>query len=111
MGILASEIRRLLNQREAARNVRDWNTADSIKSSLRGLGVTVNDAEKRWSTTDGREGVIGAEEASTEVVSEVEINNMLAKREDARNARDWVVADEIKNFLRQNGVQVWDKEK
>jgi len=114
--LTALEISKLLSSRETCRGMRDWATADAIKQQLRGAGVHVDDVEKRWSF-GGASGPIFDEEAVASgqaehpPVSDDEINGMLAKREDARRRRDWEVADGIKVFLRQNGIQVWDADK
>ena len=57
------------------------------------------------------EEAVASGQAEHPPVSDDEINGMLAKREDARRRRDWEVADGIKVFLRQNGIQVWDADK
>lgn len=48
---LPAELHRLVNEREAARNSRDWDRADALRGELEAAGVVVTDtpAGPRWS--------------------------------------------------------------
>jgi len=47
---LTDEIEKLVKQREQARKANDWQTADEIRSKLKGMGIVLEDTDKgiRW---------------------------------------------------------------
>ena len=53
------DISRMIDEREEARRVRDYQRADLLRDEFRARGVQVDDRAKSWSTSDGRRGVIG----------------------------------------------------
>lgn len=53
------EIEQLLATREKLRQLKDLNSADELRASLRSsLGLDMYDKDKRWTCSDGREGMI-----------------------------------------------------
>uniref|UniRef100_A0A7S0PYQ2 Cysteinyl-tRNA ligase anticodon binding domain-containing protein n=1 Tax=Coccolithus braarudii TaxID=221442 RepID=A0A7S0PYQ2_9EUKA len=112
------EIRALLAQRAEARASKDWQTADNIKEDLRNRGVQVHEERGAWGgtfrTRDGRCGSFSTDSAGALTMdvslgTEVIISE-LERRHTARKDRDWNTADNIKNYLKANGVLVLDKE-
>ena len=57
-GISDTEIDVLVNQREIHRGLKDWATADAIRTTLRGRGVELYDNDQLWKASDGRSGRI-----------------------------------------------------
>lgn len=54
-----SEIMYVISVREKLRQDKDYGAADQLRDALRSeLGVEMHEKEKRWSTTDGRQGEI-----------------------------------------------------
>mmetsp|Transcript_64265 Transcript_64265/g.182481 ORF Transcript_64265/g.182481 Transcript_64265/m.182481 type:complete len:393 (-) Transcript_64265:303-1481(-) len=52
------EISTLVVQRERARQTGDYATGDLIRTELRQAGVEINDQDKTWNSTDGRQGPV-----------------------------------------------------
>lgn len=112
--ISESEIVQFLVTRDRARANKDWTTADSIKTLLRDKGIEVWDKDKMWKAKDGREGSYAyalETPAPAGSISEFEIAQYLKQRDVARAGKDFTAADQIKNFLRASGIEVWDKER
>jgi cysteinyl-tRNA synthetase len=108
----------LVAQRGRARAARDFTAADRIHAELRRNGVEVWDKEGRWNASDGRQGVMcvgcghdGGSMITSAALMTPQIECLVAQRERARQSRDFMAADLIKEQLRQHGVQVWDKER
>lgn len=52
------EISTLVVQRERARQSSDFATGDMIRDELKAVGVEINDRDKTWRCTDGRQGPV-----------------------------------------------------
>mmetsp|Transcript_91185 Transcript_91185/g.284163 ORF Transcript_91185/g.284163 Transcript_91185/m.284163 type:complete len:387 (-) Transcript_91185:109-1269(-) len=52
------EISTLVVQRERARQGNDYATSDMIRNELRAVGVEIQDREKTWRSSDGRQGTV-----------------------------------------------------
>ena len=54
----APSVQQLVDERECLRRELRYKEADKLRSQLRQLGITVNDAERAWRAVDGRAGVV-----------------------------------------------------
>ena len=124
------EIQAMVDDRTAARRVRDFKTADAIKRELMEGGIQLFDKENRWQAYDGS--IQGMQSTDfkggtgkgrnvgensyyrTEPVpctlSFDEIQKLIDERTVARRRRNFAIADEIRDELASKGVEVVDKE-
>lgn len=105
-----ADILRLVSQRESFRQARRFSESDAIREELRAMGVELYDKEKEWRSRDGRRGTLFTAGSQECHLSDMEIQSFVAQREDARKAKDWARADQFRDELRQNGVELDDKE-
>jgi len=105
-----SEILRLVSQRETYRQARRFAESDSIREELKSMGVELFDKEKEWRASDGRRGTLFTAGPGECALTEMEIQERIRDREDARKAKDWVRGDSIRDELRAQGVELDDKE-
>ncbi|CAJ1934864.1 unnamed protein product [Cylindrotheca closterium] len=109
-----AQIAQMLEERDAARSDRDFDTADNIKEELKMMDVYIDDRKKQWS--------IGGAEAkksdsyhrrgggSLTESEEAEITNLLAKRFVNKKNRQFKSADAIRDQLKeQYNVQIDDR--
>ena len=104
--ITTEEIEERIREREGARAAKDWSRADAIREELRNAGVQVLDKEAVWRAEDDSVGVYAGPKGMTEKG----IRYLLAFREEVRARKDWGHADALRQLLRDNGVQVFDKD-
>ena len=52
------EIQRLVDDRQAARDSRDFGEADKLRDELQGMGVRINDTDFTWDGPDGMRGSV-----------------------------------------------------
>eukprot|EP00929_Paragymnodinium_shiwhaense_P110946 TRINITY_DN782_c0_g1_i1.p1 TRINITY_DN782_c0_g1~~TRINITY_DN782_c0_g1_i1.p1 ORF type:complete len:410 (+),score=98.63 TRINITY_DN782_c0_g1_i1:81-1310(+) len=119
--ISTSEILQVLQDRERARQSKDFATADNLRNELTTNGVTLWDKKSHWTTTDGRSGMIpmlddgqagfdahaaggGSDDANW-------IKHMVLQREQARAQKNFDESDRIRDELKERGVEIYDKEK
>eukprot|EP00411_Alexandrium_monilatum_P014398 CAMPEP_0175272072 /NCGR_PEP_ID=MMETSP0093-20121207/46238_1 /TAXON_ID=311494 /ORGANISM="Alexandrium monilatum, Strain CCMP3105" /LENGTH=452 /DNA_ID=CAMNT_0016566853 /DNA_START=1 /DNA_END=1359 /DNA_ORIENTATION=+ len=105
-----SEILRLVAQRESMRQARRFAESDAIREELRSMGVELYDKEKEWRCRDGRRGMLFTAGPIECTLSDVDIQEMIREREEARKQRDWERADGLRDDLRSKGVELDDKE-
>lgn len=129
-GVAIPDLRRLLQEREAARREKDYTSADRIRNELKQKGVTVDDRTQIWQSIDGRSGpmheygnvVYGAgegpgsggggggggynESRPGEPPSDGELHALLEQRESARKGRDYATSDRIRDDLRARGYVI-----
>eukprot|EP00933_Yihiella_yeosuensis_P043016 TRINITY_DN37718_c0_g1_i1.p1 TRINITY_DN37718_c0_g1~~TRINITY_DN37718_c0_g1_i1.p1 ORF type:complete len:365 (+),score=68.21 TRINITY_DN37718_c0_g1_i1:93-1187(+) len=105
-----AEILRLVAQRESARQARNFQESDAIREELRNMGVDLFDKEKEWRSRDGRRGTLFTAGPSECPLSDMEIQDRIQQREEARRSKDFGRADSIRDELRSLGVEVNDKE-
>jgi len=104
------EILSLVAKRESARQARRFAESDAIREELRSMGVELYDKEKLWRTRDGRRGTLFTAGASECSLSDAEIQEYILEREDARSAKDWARSDNLRETMRQLGVELIDKD-
>jgi len=104
------EILRLVAQRESMRQARRFAESDAIREELRSMGVELYDKEKEWRCRDGRRGMLFTAGPIECVLNDVDIQEMIREREEARKQRDWDRADGLRDDLRSKGVELDDKE-
>ncbi|KAL3932000.1 MAG: hypothetical protein SGBAC_011059, partial [Bacillariaceae sp.] len=113
-----AQIQQLLDDRDAARKDRDFETADTIRDDLKGMGVFIDDRKRIWSF--GRDAGAGSDSGeyhrrgggslSDEDVEE--ITAQLAKRFECKRNRHFKSADEIRDSLQERfKVQIDDRNK
>lgn len=117
----------LIIQREQARLAKDFSTADHLRMQLKQMGVEVYDKTSTWEASDGRRGrvpsftevengvvpnslVTNAPGSSNETKL-AQIKQMVNQREQARSDRDFDTSDMIREQLKMQGVELYDKEK
>jgi len=105
------DILRLVAQRESARQVQRFAEADAIREELRSMGVELYDKEKEWRSRDGRRGPLFTAGPGECLLSDMEIQERINEREDARKTKDFARADEVRDQLRAQGVELDDKAK
>mmetsp|Transcript_94522 Transcript_94522/g.187307 ORF Transcript_94522/g.187307 Transcript_94522/m.187307 type:complete len:442 (-) Transcript_94522:30-1355(-) len=132
---MIEEIIRLVATREQARLQKDWALADTIRVQLTTMGVTLFDKSSSWKTSDGQTGRIPTfteidggnieniiQQQALEIQSaqvtlmmggeaDSQIKELVKQREQARSNKDFTRSDEIREELKQLGVEVYDKEK
>lgn len=110
--INGATIRKLVAERERLRASQDFDAADELRRQLAQLGVEIFDNERIWRTTDGQQGVIitGGHEVDC-LLNDAEIVVRVSQREDARSAKNWTLADTIRDELRQHGVELLDNQR
>ena len=132
-GIDVKEIERLIEERIAAKRVRDFNRADSIRSQLKfDSQVVLNDKDRTWSTNSANVGPIRPMRnppvdgwggighsytlhrlagPSISTLTEDAIHQLIAERVKCRLDRDFDRADEIQRQLVDAHVQLDDRKK
>ena len=108
------EISRTIEEREAARKNRDYARADQLRTDLKAQGVELFDADHEWRASDGRRGSIVASASGVRTACSLHddhIAQMVAQRERARASHDWAQADQLRESLRTQGVELLEKQK
>lgn len=105
------EILQLVAERESLRQARRFAESDDIREQLRNMGIELYDKEREWRSRDGRRGVLFTAGPAACTLSDGEIYDAIQQREDARSAKDWSMADQIRSNLRNQGVELSDKER
>jgi cysteinyl-tRNA synthetase len=116
------EIQALVNERDAARKLRDFQTADNILVHLfNTYGVQVEDKLRQWSVGGEFESDISRKKEWTyhrldidNLSEEAErtIHELLLERDIAQNAKNYDEADRIRNRLfREFAVRLYDKKR
>lgn len=109
------DIERLLLARGEARAGRDFDKADDIREQLKSqYGVELYDRDGRWQGADGSTGFYPAllkAPKPREIVttkSKAELQDLVEQRTKARRARNFALADEIRDKLADEGVELFD---
>eukprot|EP00811_Abedinium_folium_P027636 NODE_4213_length_1920_cov_7.063581.p1 GENE.NODE_4213_length_1920_cov_7.063581~~NODE_4213_length_1920_cov_7.063581.p1 ORF type:complete len:407 (-),score=147.25 NODE_4213_length_1920_cov_7.063581:482-1702(-) len=105
-----AEILQMAAQRESLRKQRRFAESDQIREELRSMGVELNDRDKEWHSQDGRTGVLFTAGPHECTLSDAEILGKVKEREEARRMKDFGRADELRDELRENGVELDDRE-
>ena len=114
IGPSSEEISRAIEEREAARKNRDYTRADQLRTDLKAQGVELFDADHEWRASDGRRGSMVASASGVPSVCSLHddhIVQMVAQRERARASHDWAQADQLRESLRSQGVDLQEKQK
>eukprot|EP00928_Gymnodinium_smaydae_P079515 TRINITY_DN6341_c0_g2_i1.p1 TRINITY_DN6341_c0_g2~~TRINITY_DN6341_c0_g2_i1.p1 ORF type:complete len:421 (-),score=97.27 TRINITY_DN6341_c0_g2_i1:160-1344(-) len=110
LGLSNEDILTLVSQREMHRQARRFAESDAIREELRGHGVELYDKEKEWRCNDGRRGPLFTAGPTECILQDIEIQERVALREEARKNKDFAQADKIRDDLRQLGVELVDRE-
>eukprot|EP00928_Gymnodinium_smaydae_P008668 TRINITY_DN1315_c0_g1_i1.p1 TRINITY_DN1315_c0_g1~~TRINITY_DN1315_c0_g1_i1.p1 ORF type:complete len:481 (+),score=115.80 TRINITY_DN1315_c0_g1_i1:95-1444(+) len=105
------EILRLVAMRETHRQARRFADSDKIREQLRNMGVELYDKDREWKCKDGRRGVLFTAGPTACMLTDDEIQSRIEEREEARSNKDFTKADQVRDFLRTNGVELDDKAK
>jgi hypothetical protein len=119
-GELVQEIQRLINERSEFRKARDFEQADALRDRLRfDYAVEIYDHKGLWEGPGGLAGPMNLMASpnfkappTKEVAckySKEEVQDLVYERTAARRSRDFDRADEIRNLLADNGVELYDK--
>mmetsp|Transcript_28963 Transcript_28963/g.52985 ORF Transcript_28963/g.52985 Transcript_28963/m.52985 type:complete len:560 (-) Transcript_28963:118-1797(-) len=104
-----AEILQLVSEREAYRQARDFAKSDAIRDQLRTMGVELYDKEREWRCRDGRRGFLFTAGPSMCTLSDMQIQDRVNQREEARATKNWALADAFRDDLRNQGVELDDK--
>ena len=106
----------LVRARSAARASRSFAEADAIKEELLSrFGVEIFDRSGEWKDREGRYGRIGVTAKVSirpgvkPALSREEIQSLVDQRTMLRRERNFVAADEIRDELVSQGVELYDK--
>lgn len=109
------DIERLLMARGDARAARDFDKADDIREQLKSqYGVELYDRDGRWQGADGSTGFYPALQKAPKpreivtTMSKAELQDLVEQRTRARRARNFTLADEIRDKLADAGVELFD---
>ena len=110
-------IETLLRSRAEARADRDFEKADTIRAELEGTyGVKLFDRDGRWQDSEGRVGFYQelhkapkVKVVSSTSLSREQIQLLVDNRTKARRARNFQLADELRDELAASGVELFDK--
>jgi len=134
------EIMRLIVTREQARLGKDWSLADTIRSRLTEMGITLYDKTNSWRSSEGLGGRIpswsdleSADSVEAFIATQAAnplteagglpgmggrsgdpdgmIKALVQQREQARSVKDFARSDEIRDELKSLGVEIYDREK
>ncbi len=100
------EIEESIEQREIARANKNWGEADKIRQKLRTNGVQILDKENIWRGEDDSIGIF----AGPKGLPEAGIKYIINYREQIRAKKNWALADSLREVLRDQGVQIFDKD-
>lgn len=104
-----AEILQLVSEREGYRQAREFAKSDQIRDQLRGMGVELYDKEREWRCRDGRRGFLFTAGPSMCTLNDLQIQDRVNHREEARAAKNWALADAYRDELRNAGVELDDK--
>lgn len=121
-----AEIQKLVNERDAARRLMDYDTADTVRGKIESeYGVKFYDHRGTWVAPDGTTGkyytkqvvntdnsgqgipIVPAEQVAC-TMSFDEVQNLVFERTAARRARRFAEADDIRDELARNGIELHD---
>jgi cysteinyl-tRNA synthetase len=119
-GELVQEIQRLINERSEFRKARDFEQADALRDRLRfDYAVEIYDHKGLWEGPGGLAGpmnLMASPNFKAPPTKEVackynkeEVQDLVYERTAARRSRDFDRADDIRNLLADNGVELYDK--
>ena len=117
---LLQEIQDLVNERSQYRKIRDYSSADDIRDRLRfNYKVEIYDHKGMWEGPGGLVGPLNKfaspqdkAPATKQVacsLSKEEVRKYVEQRTIARRGRNFDEADNIRNMLAENGVELYDK--
>jgi hypothetical protein len=112
----------LIEERNDAKRVRDFDRADTIRDDLRKIhGVFLNDRERTWATNSSVTSGFGptghvyqlCDDAGPSIspLSDDEIHKLIAERWQCKLNRDFARADELRKELETNDVSIDDANK
>ena len=110
----------LLYQRACAKHMRDWATCDQLREQLKQAGVHLDDNTQTYRVRRPRgqqapmpthHGYRRVDDGSVTVLpaGQVTLDNLLLGRVCAKIRRDFVLSDQLRDQLRENGVYLDDK--
>jgi len=109
-------LQRMLLERVYAKRIRDFQAADLVRARLKDAGVSLNDGEKTYSirppapAAATHHGYTRVDDSSM-VISpsdQMVLEGMLLERAAAKRARDFALADRLRERLKEAGVLVDD---
>jgi len=116
------DLQRMIDERTAAKHRRDYDEADAVREQLKIIfNVEINDRLGEWSSPDGRWGLLNkrqglpgeeqevAADAIVNPYTREQIQEMVNNRTVARRTRNFPTADDIRDELSDNGVEMFDK--
>lgn len=109
-GVDEAVVAAMLEKRREAKRAKEFDAADQMQSELLAMGVWVNDKTKTWSATKDRQPkgykLVGEVPEGVEVEA---VTALLAKRVEAKKARNFDESDRLQKELMVMGVYVNDK--
>lgn len=98
------EILSKVEERENARKCKDFATSDQLRDALRDMGVDLIDKSRIWKSSDGRCGLL-----SRDRMGQDQLQALVGLREQERTAKNWEMADKLREVLKEAGVTLHDK--
>ena len=113
-------LEQLLYQRVCAKHTRDWATCDQLREQLKLAGVHVDDQTATYRVRRPRgqpaplpthHGYARVDDGSVTVLpaGQITLDRLLLDRVCAKIRRDFLLADQLRDQLRENGVHLDDK--
>ena len=114
------KVLRIIAQRTEAKRSGEFAVADSCRDQLRKLGVVIDDNARTWKISERHQSATDLGERGHDYrrlddgaapVSVGKVHKLLAERIGAKRAKDYTLADSIRDELQRMGVVVDDKER
>jgi len=110
-GVDTEAVQELLARRVEMKKARDFSDADAVQAKLYDMGIWVNDKTRTWEASTAATGGYTLKGEPPADVDQGAVEGMLARRLEAKRAKDFDGADAIQDSLNAMGVFVNDKKK
>ena len=110
-GVDVDNVADILAKRVEAKKERDFDTADALQSELLAMGIYIDDRKRTWEAAKAGSGGIKLKGDAPEGVDVAVVEDLLAKRREAKKAKDFDAADAIQAELLAMNVWIDDKKR
>ena len=108
-GVDVAAVEALLAKRSEAKKARDFESADAYQAELLEMKVYVNDKMRYWQAAKAPNGGYTLKGAAPAGVDVAAVEELMARRRDAKKAREYDTADALQAELLEMGVWLDDK--
>eukprot|EP01059_Diplonema_ambulator_P002317 TRINITY_DN1197_c0_g1_i3.p1 TRINITY_DN1197_c0_g1~~TRINITY_DN1197_c0_g1_i3.p1 ORF type:complete len:267 (+),score=46.24 TRINITY_DN1197_c0_g1_i3:46-801(+) len=108
----SAKVQKMCDKRQLLRKARNYDAADDIQAELKRMGVETDDKRCEWYSKCGKRGTydtFGRRQRASSVDSE-EVDDICQQRQNAKNAKDYRRADELRDELHHLGVSLSDND-